>query len=193
MLGDVCGKGLEAAVLTGKIRNTVHALRPMARDHRRMLGLLNNALLKSEHTRFVTLVLASVSRRGPDVGLRLTCAGHPPPLIVRSDGRVEEAQTRGTVVGALPTIETTTVEADLAPGETCLLFTDGITEARGGPLGDDQFGEERLRRRCPSAPGCRPRRSWSACRCSPPSGWASGTATTTTWPSWRSPHRAGST
>jgi serine phosphatase RsbU (regulator of sigma subunit) len=144
VLGDVCGKGLDAAVLTGRIRSAVQALRPLARDHRHMLGLLNDALLSSDHTRFVTLVLASVSRHGPDVRLRLTCAGHPPPLIVRSDGRVEEVETLGTVVGALPSIETTTVEAELAPGETCLLFTDGITEARGGPLGDDQFGEERL-------------------------------------------------
>nr|WP_243653615.1 SpoIIE family protein phosphatase [Pseudonocardia endophytica] len=144
VLGDVCGKGLDAAVLTGRIRSVVQALRPLARDHKHMLGLLNDALLSSDHTRFVTLVLASVSRHGPDVRLRLTCAGHPPPLVVRTDGRVEEAATLGTVVGALPTIETTTAEMTLAPGETCLLFTDGITEARGGPLGNDQFGEERL-------------------------------------------------
>ena len=144
VLGDVCGKGLDAAVLTGRIRSAVHALRPLARDHRHMLGLLNDALVSSDHTRFVTLVLASVSRHGPDVRLRLTCAGHPQPLIVRSDGAVEEAATFGTVVGALQTIETTTTEVTLAPGETCLLFTDGITEARGGPMGDDMFGEERL-------------------------------------------------
>ncbi len=144
VLGDVCGKGLEAAVLTGRIRSAVHALRPLARDHRRMLSLLNEALLDADHTRFVTLVLASVSRQGPDVRIRLTCAGHPPPLIVRSDGRVEEAATLGTIVGALPTVESTTAEVTLGPGETCLLFTDGVTEARGGPMGEDQFGEERL-------------------------------------------------
>ena len=144
VLGDVCGKGLDAAVLTGRIRSAVQALRPLAADHARMLGLLNEALLGADHTRFVTLVLASVSRRGPDVRLRLTCAGHPPPLIVRSDGRVEEAATLGTIVGALPSVESTTAEVTLGPGETCLLYTDGITEARGGPLSDDQFGEQRL-------------------------------------------------
>lgn len=146
VLGDVAGKGLDAAVLTGKIRNTLHALLPLADDHERLLNLLNGALLTSRHTRFATLVLASVSRRGGKVHLRLTSAGHLPPLIVRNDGTVEEVATRGTLVGALPTVTATTVRTVLAPGETCLLFTDGITEARGGPLGDDLFGDHRLHR-----------------------------------------------
>lgn len=144
VLGDVCGKGLEAAVLTGKIRNTLHALLPMADDHERMLDLLNGALLTAQHTRFATLLLASVLRRDASVRLRLTSAGHPAPLIVRTGGQVEEADTRGTLVGALPQVHAHTTTVELAPGETCLLFTDGITEARGGPLGDDMFGDDRL-------------------------------------------------
>ncbi|WP_374118434.1 SpoIIE family protein phosphatase [Streptomyces sp. 8L] len=145
VLGDVCGKGLEAAVLTGKIRNTVQALLPLAGDHQRVLELLNGALVNSHHTRFATMVLASVSRFAGTVRLRLTSAGHLAPLIVRADGRVEETGTRGSLIGVLPEITSRTVTADLAAGETCLLFTDGITEARGGPLGDDLFGEQRLR------------------------------------------------
>ncbi|MGW1895038.1 PP2C family protein-serine/threonine phosphatase [Streptomyces sp. NPDC002004] len=146
VLGDVCGKGLEAAVLTGKIRNTLHALLPMADDHQRMLELLNGALLTSHHGRFATLVLASAVRRADRVALRLTSAGHPAPLIVRADGRVEEAPTRGSLIGVLPAIQAHTAALTLAPGESCVLFTDGITEARGGPMGDELFGEERLRR-----------------------------------------------
>ncbi|MFF4935272.1 SpoIIE family protein phosphatase [Streptomyces griseofuscus] len=146
VLGDVAGKGLDAAVLTGKIRNTLHALLPLAADHQQVLSLLNGALLTSHHARFATLVLASVSRRGGWVQARLTSAGHMPPLIVRNSGEVEEAATRGTLVGALPEVSACTVETTLAPGETCLLYTDGITEARGGPLGDEFFGEDRLRR-----------------------------------------------
>ncbi|MFI1500867.1 PP2C family protein-serine/threonine phosphatase [Streptomyces platensis] len=145
VLGDVCGKGLEAAVQTGKIRNTLHALLPLATDHQRVLRLLNGALLDSDHTRFATLVLASVARRGGTVRLRVTSAGHPAPLVVRADGRVEEADTRGSLVGALPEVTSTTAALDLAPGESCLLYTDGITEAMGGPLGDELFGEARLR------------------------------------------------
>lgn len=146
VLGDVCGKGLEAAVLTGKIRTMLQALRPMAADHRRMLELVNGGLLDTAGSRFVTLVLASVRRSGEDVHLRLTAAGHLPPLIVRTDGAVEEVATRGSLIGVLPEIESTSAQVVLGPGDTCLLYTDGITEARGGPLGDEMFGEDRLRR-----------------------------------------------
>lgn len=146
VLGDVAGKGLDAAVLTGKIRNTLHALLPLAQDHERVLNLLNGALLSSHHTRFATLVLASVCLRDGQVRARLTSAGHLPPLIIRADGTVEELPTQGTLVGALPVVTAHTVETVLAPGETCLLYTDGITEARGGPLGGELYGEHRLRR-----------------------------------------------
>ncbi|WP_373316939.1 PP2C family protein-serine/threonine phosphatase [Streptomyces sulfonofaciens] len=144
VLGDVCGKGLEAAVLTGKIRTTLQALLPMAGDHARVLRLLNGVLLDGPDTSFATLVLASVVRRGRRAHLRLTSAGHPPPLVVRADGTVQETRTRGTLVGVLDEIETESAEVELAPGETCLLFSDGITEARGGPLGGAMFGVERL-------------------------------------------------
>ncbi|MFE6286059.1 PP2C family protein-serine/threonine phosphatase [Streptomyces sp. NPDC057877] len=144
VLGDVCGKGLDAAVLTGKIRNTLQALLPMAHDHATVLRLLNGALLNGRHTRFASLVLVSVRREGHLTRLRVTSAGHPRPLIVRNTGVVEETATSGTIVGALPDIKATTVEVELAPGETCLLFTDGITEARGGPLRNTFFGGRRL-------------------------------------------------
>lgn len=144
VLGDVCGKGLEAAVLTGKIRTTVRALLPMAEDHQRLLRLLNNALLSTESTRFATLVLASATRDGATVRLRLTAAGHPPPLVVRVNGEVEEIATRGMLVGALPEVRSTTAVVTLAAGDTCLLYTDGIIEARGGPLGKEMYGERRL-------------------------------------------------
>ncbi|MBA2892849.1 PP2C family protein-serine/threonine phosphatase [Nonomuraea soli] len=145
VLGDVCGKGLRAAVLTGKIRNTLHALLPMAADHQRVLGLLNDVLMDEDNARFVTLVLASVRRDAHQVTLRLTSAGHPLPFVVRNDGTVEDVDSRGTLIGALPTIRSNTAEVVLQPGETCLLYTDGITEAKGGPLGDEFFGENRLR------------------------------------------------
>jgi serine phosphatase RsbU (regulator of sigma subunit) len=144
VLGDVCGKGLEAAMLTGKIRNTLQALTPLAGDHEAVLELLNGAMLSTEHTRFATLVLASVANRDGEVVLRLTCAGHLPPLIVRDGGQVEQADTHGTLIGALPSIKVRSFETSLAPGETCVLYTDGVTQARGGPLGDYMFAELRL-------------------------------------------------
>lgn len=144
VLGDVCGKGLEAAVLTGKIRTTLRALLPLADDHGRLLSLLNGALLSADSTRFATLVLASAVRDGAAVRLRLTAAGHPPPLVVHASGEVEEVDTRGMLVGVLPKVRSTTATVTLAPGDTCVLYTDGITEARGGPLGNEMFGERRL-------------------------------------------------
>ncbi|SEO71963.1 PP2C family protein-serine/threonine phosphatase [Actinacidiphila rubida] len=146
VLGDVCGKGLDAAVLTGKIRSTLQALTPMVDDHGRILELLNGSLLNSHHTRFATMVLASVLRKGHEVRLSLTSAGHPPPLVVRLDGSVEEVRTHGSLIGALPSIESHSAQTVLQPGETCLLYTDGFTEARGGPLGSELFGEDRLKR-----------------------------------------------
>ncbi|MFJ6699536.1 PP2C family protein-serine/threonine phosphatase [Streptomyces sp. NPDC091272] len=155
VLGDVCGKGLEAAVLTGKIRNTLHALLPMAGDHQRMLELLNGALLDSHHTRFATLVMASAVREAGAVRLRVTSAGHPPVLIVRADGTVEEGTSRGTLVGAFPGAHATTADEVLAPGDFCALFTDGFVEARGGPMGGEMFGDERFQEalsRCAGMP-----------------------------------------
>lgn len=144
LLGDVCGQGLEAAVLTGKIRNTMQALLPMTGDHARVLRLLNSSLLSSGEFRFASLVLVSATPTDHGVRLRLTRAGHLPPLIVRADGQVEELYGAGTIVGALPQVSFETLTVDLGPGETCLLYTDGITEARGGPMGGELFGEARL-------------------------------------------------
>ncbi|MBB4966011.1 PP2C family protein-serine/threonine phosphatase [Saccharothrix violaceirubra] len=153
VVGDVSGKGLEAAVLTGKIRTTLQALLPLADDHQRVIDLLNGALRSAHHTRFATFVLASVSRIGRHVRLRLTSAGHLPPLIVRADGEVRSVPTTGTLVGVLPEVPCTSVDVALAPDDTCLLYTDGIVEARGGALGDGVFGEDRLRRALASCAG----------------------------------------
>ena len=144
VLGDVCGKGLEAAVLTGRIRTSIQALRTVESNHERILQLLNRALLSEHHTRFATLVLASVHRRDDGVEVELTCGGHPPPLIVRADGQVEEAATRGTLIGAVEPVRAQSCTVLLAPGETCLLYSDGIIEARGGPRGGEMFGQQRL-------------------------------------------------
>ncbi|MFH8467059.1 PP2C family protein-serine/threonine phosphatase [Streptomyces sp. NPDC017991] len=145
VLGDVCGKGLEAAVVAGRVRHALQALVPFAADHTRLLTLLNGALLSSHRTPFVTLVLVTAVRQDARVRLRISSAGHPAPLIVRVTGQVEEARTDGTLIGVLADIEFNTAEVALQPGETCLLYSDGITEARGGPLGDVMFSEDRLR------------------------------------------------
>ncbi|MGY5126096.1 PP2C family protein-serine/threonine phosphatase [Streptomyces nigrescens] len=137
---------MEAAVQTGKSRNTPAC--PAAAGHRSSAGAAAAQRCAARcRPHAVRHPVASVARRGGAVRLRVTSAGHPAPLVVRVDGWVEEADTRGSLVGALPEVTSTTAPLDLAPGESCLLWTDGITEAMGGPVGEELFGEERLRPR----------------------------------------------
>ncbi|WP_433292837.1 PP2C family protein-serine/threonine phosphatase [Actinoplanes sp. CA-030573] len=145
-LGDVCGTGPEAAVLTGKVRQTLRALRLVGARPAAMLRVLNEALLQSgRQHRFVTVVVGSV-RRAEHGRVRLTLAtgGHPPPLVLRANGGVEEVPASGTLIGAVPQTVVRPADVELAPGEICLLYSDGLTEARGGPSGVEQWGEARL-------------------------------------------------
>ena len=146
-LGDVCGKGPEAAVLTGKVRQTLRALRLVEASPAEMLNVLNQALLQSgRQHRFVTLVVGSICRIDHGrVRLTLASGGHPPPLVLRNDGTVEEVPTSGTLIGVVPQISVRPATVELASGELCLLYSDGLTEARGGGTGNEHYGEARLR------------------------------------------------
>jgi hypothetical protein len=145
-LGDVCGTGPEAAVLTGKVRQTLRALRLVETRPESMLKVLNQALLQAgRQHRFVTLVIGSVRRiEHGRVRLTLATGGHPAPLVLRLDGRVEEAPVSGTLIGAVERTVVRPADVELAPGELCLLYSDGLTEARGGPSGTELWGEPRL-------------------------------------------------
>ncbi|MFI6072497.1 SpoIIE family protein phosphatase [Actinoplanes sp. NPDC051343] len=145
-LGDVCGTGPEAAVLTGKVRQTLRALRLVETKPENILRVLNKALLQSgRRRRFVTMVIGSVQRI-EHARLRLTLAtgGHPAPLVLRLDGRVDEVPVSGTLIGAVDRTTVRPADVELAPGELCLLYSDGLTEARGGPSGTELWGEQRL-------------------------------------------------
>ncbi|WP_169951739.1 SpoIIE family protein phosphatase [Microbispora sp. H11081] len=148
ILGDVCGKGARAAVLAGQVRHSLRTLLLMESRPERLLELLNRSLLASPSPHsYVTLILAALrTAPGGHVQVDLAVAGHPPPLVLRRDGTVEEVAVRGSLLGALQKISLWPATVDLAPGETCLLYSDGITEAFGGPSGREMFGEERLRR-----------------------------------------------
>jgi Stage II sporulation protein E (SpoIIE) len=149
LLGDVCGKGVEAAVSTGQVRQSVLALRRLVDDPVHLLELLNATMLETlppdGAPRFVTLVLGTAAPR-PDGGVRLEVAGggHLPPLVVRRGGVVEQVDIGGMLLGAVPEARFACRRVDLAPGESCVLYTDGVTEAHGGVDGREAFGEERL-------------------------------------------------
>ncbi|MDO3704878.1 PP2C family protein-serine/threonine phosphatase [Micromonospora sp. C28SCA-DRY-2] len=148
-LGDVSGKGVEAAVFTGQLRQCLQALHRVESQPARLLKLLNDALLETTQAhgqgRFATIVLGVV-RPHRDGGLTLTMAGggHLPPLVLRGCGTVEPVPLSGMLIGVVPDPRIGEVTVRLAPGETCLLYSDGVTEARGGRRGDEQFGTDRL-------------------------------------------------
>ncbi|MBB2914276.1 serine phosphatase RsbU (regulator of sigma subunit) [Streptosporangium becharense] len=147
VLGDVCGKGAGAAVLAGQVRHALRTLLLLEDRPERLVPLLNRSLLASTAPNsYVTLALGTVETDGDGhVLMNLSVAGHPAPLILRADGTVEEAPVRGSMLGALRKIVVDVVTLDLAPGEMCLFYSDGITEAFGGPSGREMYGTQRLK------------------------------------------------
>jgi serine phosphatase RsbU (regulator of sigma subunit) len=144
-LGDVCGKGAEALAESSRVQHSLAALMVVEQEPVRLLHLLNRALLAAGRTVFTTLVLGAL--RPAPVGLRLTLAagGHPAPMVLRNGGHVEEVGVPGTVMGILPDARFGRTSITLAPGETCLLYSDGVTEAgRRTEENEELFGPARL-------------------------------------------------
>jgi len=141
-IGDVCGKGAPAAALTGIARHTVRAAAVRERSPRAILRTLNQALLRQmiEH-RFCTVAVGRLEAREGGARLTVCCGGHPPPLLVRSDGSVEEAGTPGTLLGIYEQVQLSDLTVDLEPGDAVVFHTDGVTEERREGR---MFGEERL-------------------------------------------------
>ncbi|MFF3641095.1 GAF domain-containing SpoIIE family protein phosphatase [Streptomyces sp. NPDC002564] len=133
VMGDVCGKGTEAAKVTALARYT---LRADAGDHlspAEVLDRLNTAMLAQRAPRYLTAVQATLRTAPAGAAGRLCLAGHPPALIRRADGRVRQAGVPGTLLGTMPTVRLTDVRFRLAPGDLLFLYTDGACEARPGP------------------------------------------------------------
>src|SRR5918997_5533192 len=144
-LGDVCGKGAEALAESSRVQHSLTALMIIEQEPARLLDLLNRALLAGGRTVFTTLVLGALQPVAIGLTLTLTAGGHPAPLVLRDDGHVEEVAVPGTVVGILPDARFGRISLTLKPGETCLLYSDGVTEAaRRTGEEQEQFGPARL-------------------------------------------------
>jgi phosphoserine phosphatase RsbU/P len=141
-LGDVCGKGVEAAVLTALVRYTLRALTVQEQDPSVVLAALNQVLLEDGSDRFCTVVLVRFRRDDHGWVATISAGGHPLPLHVGRDSQVREVGRTGSLVGALPQVRMTDTELRLEPGDVLTMFTDGVTEGRRGP---EFFGEQRLR------------------------------------------------
>ena len=146
VIGDVCGKGAEAAAVTALARYTVRASATLHSDRPEVvLQDLNDAIRREGKaaSRFCTVLYIALRPTPDGVSACVATGGHPLPLLMRADGRVETAGRPGTLLGILPDPEIRSTEVDLAAGDTLVLYTDGVTEA--SPL-DDRFGPEQLAR-----------------------------------------------
>jgi sigma-B regulation protein RsbU (phosphoserine phosphatase) len=140
-VADVSGKGLPAALLVSTVQAAVRAF---AHESVAAGSLCQrvNGILCSNHLegRFVTFFFAVVDRAAGT--LVYSNAGHNAPVLVRRDGTVERLREGGPVLGEFPDIAYEQAEVAFGGGDRLLIFTDGVSEARGE--GDVEFGEPRL-------------------------------------------------
>ena len=144
VIGDVCGRGPDAAAVTGLVRHALHASGRNSRNPKAMLQVANSMLSEEEDRsveRFCTASVAVV-RPGKSARVAYASAGHPPALIRRSDGRIEELPTSGITLGVVDDLGGRSRRLVLDGGDLMVMYTDGLTEARG-PDGSF-YGEERL-------------------------------------------------
>lgn len=143
VIGDVSGKGVQAAIVTGLVRDVTRALVRDGRPVADTLARLNETLVERGGGRFCTLALAVLSRR-PDgfVDAALHLAGHDQTILVHADGRTRLVGRCGTALGLLPAVKSPVEQVLLAPGDMLIFTTDGVTERRHRGM---LFGIDRLR------------------------------------------------
>ena len=132
VIGDVCGKGAEAAAVTALARYTIRTAAVRRRSPAAILRWLNDAMLRQDKSgRFCTITCVHLDLAPLTIRATVACGGHPPALLVRArDGAVEEVGRPGTLLGMLPDPTLSDERTELAAGDALILFTDGITEAR---------------------------------------------------------------
>jgi GAF domain-containing protein len=143
VLGDVCGKGPNAAALTAMVRYTLRAWTIQLRQPSDILTALNGSILRQAEVedQFCTVVYARLVET--PTGMRVTVAsgGHPLPMVVRADGSVHKVGSPGSLLGLFPDVQVSDETSELSAGDALVLYTDGVTEARGD---SGEFGEDRL-------------------------------------------------
>jgi len=152
IIGDVSGKGAEAAALTALTRHTLYAAALRDSSPARNLAFLDEAMRRRARgtAAFSTVVCVRVCPGGDSTLLTIASGGHPPPLVLRTDGRVERVDVPGTLVGILDGARFEERDVRLSPGEVLLLYTDGAIELRRRDLA---FGERELERVLREQPG----------------------------------------
>jgi len=130
VVGDVCGKGAEAAALTGFLRHTTVAHARKGMSPGAVLTEVNRAMLNQDFQgRFATAILAQLQFLPAGVALTVAAAGHPSALIARAGGQVEECAGHGALLGIFPDAVIEEASTVLGPRDTVALYTDGLLEA----------------------------------------------------------------
>jgi serine phosphatase RsbU (regulator of sigma subunit) len=142
VIGDVCGKGPEAAALTALARYTIRSVAMDLRHPAQVLRKLNDTLLHHQlDERFCTVAYGRVVPSVGGVRVTVCRGGHPPPVVVRANGDLEPMGPEGGLIGLFPEIRLWEETAQLHPGDNLVFYTDGVTEAARGR---EQFGDSRL-------------------------------------------------
>jgi serine phosphatase RsbU (regulator of sigma subunit) len=140
VLGDVCGKGEDAAAVTATARHGVRLMSRWRENPTEVLAAVNHALLDED--RFVTAVMAAMTPAHDRMTITLGTAGHPPAIVVRADGVIRTASRGGLPLGLFEDFEAGIDTLDLGAGDTLFLHSDGVLEACD--LSREEFGQERL-------------------------------------------------
>ena len=136
VMGDVCGKGPDAAAVTALARYTLRAAAMRERVPSRSLAVLNEALLRQrDDRRFCTVAYAYIETLDTGARVGLSTGGHPLPLVLRATGEVEAAGEPGTLLGVVPDPDLTDHLIELGPGDALIFYTDGVIESRAGSDG----------------------------------------------------------
>ena len=131
VMGDVCGKGADAAALTALARYTLRATAQSDRTPSQALQTLNDAVIRQRGDgRFITVAYARIAGNGRGgARVALSIGGHPAPIVLRADGTAQPVGTAGTLLGVVGDPTLTDDTFDLGPGDSLFLYTDGVTEA----------------------------------------------------------------
>jgi len=146
VIGDVRGKGVEAAALTATARNTIRSAALLRSSPAEVLDHLNEVLMRAAEgagledgePRFCTAVAARVETHGDSATVVIASGGHPLPFLLQRDGAVRQVGVPGTLLGVVPVPALTDSTIELLPGDAIVLYTDGVTERHEG----DQFFDE---------------------------------------------------
>jgi PAS domain S-box-containing protein len=131
VMGDVCGKGAPAAAITALARYTLRAAAMQDHTPSEVLRALNDAMVRQRSgEQFCTVAFAHLERNGDGTRLTVSSGGHPLPLVLRADGRVDTVGRPGTLLGVTGDPALSDESAQLGPGDAAILYTDGVTDAR---------------------------------------------------------------